>query len=723
MNYLILALLACVAVLACSSELMAAITLPPVFSDHMVLQRGVKVPIWGTATPGAHVTVTVAAQSKTTVADAAGNWKMELAPLAAGGPFTLTVESGTERVLLQDVLVGEVWLCSGQSNMQFGLSSASTAAQAIATANIPALRLSHGKQWVASNPESAKNFSAVAFFFGRALQAHLNMPVGLIATPLGGSPSEAWTSSEMLSRDPYLKEHVYDPWNAYVHALQAEPPAVQAAADPGVNSVNAPSHLFDERIRPLLPFALKGVLWYQGESNAWGFSIADRYQHELPAMIQDWRTHWHNPELNFLLIQLPCYDGTLTPRPLEPPPWALIQEIQAHTAKTLPHVGLVVITELGEKDIHPLQKEPVGDRAALVARRIAYGETTVVDSGPELLSWAPEGHGIRLRFTHTAGGLMTNDGKPLQGFSLAGEDRWPAWAQVRIDGDTIVLQSDEVAHPVSVRYAYAENSLHNLCNKAGLPASPFRTDDWPWDIPAREQRMTRCPRAVTAPIIDGKLDDAIWAHCPLTTGFTLPNTYRASAYPTEARFCYDNNNLYVAFRCTDPAVTKLTARATRRGDEAIWHDDAVELLLDLASDKRTYCRFVFNSTGCVLTGKGFNHSIDGNSVHDARLLSQATLTKGRGFDPTWQGECTVKTGSEATAWVVEAAIPWSTLGIAAPHAGMSFGLQLLHYHAGPMEASEWITTGRDLNTGAMMPGNRLVQSPARFGRLVVEDKN
>lgn len=693
---------------------LAEITLPAVFNDHMVLQRGVKAPIWGTAAAGDHIIVTLGEKRAATVAGADGKWQVALGPLPVGGPYTLTVKSNTQTRTVADVLVGEVWLCSGQSNMQFGLSSAANATQAISEANIPTMRLSDGKHWSVCTPDTAKNYSAITYFFGRALQAKLQVPVGLITNALGGSPADAWISPETLKTDLVCNTFSEQPWEHYLQAWKAAPEGKKPYPSLGPDYIMAPATLFEQRIRPLIPFAIKGVLWYQGESNAWGFQIAQVFSTEFPAMIRDWRRHW-GKNFTFLIIQLPSYDGVLSPNPLEVYPWVIVQEAQARAAHTVPNAGLIAIPELGEKDIHPLNKLPVGERAALAARAVAYKEKGVEYTGPVFKSVAMQGKTIRVRFAHTAGGLTTIDGKAPQGFTVAGEDRRQYWAQAVIEGDTVLLTCPQVKKVVSVRYNFSENSPHNLANKIGLTAAPFRTDDWPWDTPARTPRSAQCIRATQAPVLDGSLADTLWKNCPVQTAFTLLYNYQVSAYPTEARFAYDNTNLYVGLRCGDNNLPGVQAQATTHDDEKIWQDDAIELLLDTARDKRTFRRILINPAGVTLDGAGFNNDIDG-----VRLLNQETLGDWRGFDTSWNGAYTVHTSRENNAWTVELAIRWTTLGVPAPTAGAAMGLQLFRYHANPEERSEWITSGRDYNTGAMMPGNRQIQSPARFGVLTFE---
>jgi sialate O-acetylesterase len=468
------------------------------FSDGAVLQQGIAVPVWGTGQDGEKVTVKFADQTATTTVKD-GRWMVRLKPLKAGGPFTLTI-SGNNTVTINDVLVGEVWLCSGQSNMAFGLSRADNGPETIAAAADPQLRLftvpraakdapeqDAAGSWKASTPESATNFSAVAWFFGRDLRRALKVPVGLIHSSVGGTPAEAWTSRGTLESDPQLKrildEHdrkarVSDPEaaaqrrqkarekrQAEVAKAKAEgkqpPRATKAPADPR-QSVGRPSGLYNGMIAPLQPYALAGVIWYQGEANA---GRAAEYQRLFPAMIQNWRQAWGQGDFPFLFVQIAPHEK-MTPE---------IREAQLLCWQKVPRTAMAVTIDVGnEKDIHPKQKEPVGHRLALAARAIAYGEK-IEYSGPVYASMRVDGSRAVLSFTHTDGGLVAKGGD-LKGFSIAGEDGSFVPATAAIEGDKVVVSSSSVTKPLAVRYGWAFAPDANLFNKEGLPATPFRTD-------------------------------------------------------------------------------------------------------------------------------------------------------------------------------------------------------------------------------------------------------
>ena len=482
------------------------------FTDGAVLQRGVPVPVWGTADDGEKVTVKFQGQEVGTTAKD-GKWLVKLAELKAGGPYTLKIE-GKNKVEVVDVLVGEVWICSGQSNMEWTLAKAAEFEAAKAKADDPMLRLytvpkfvsdepmetmnrkeSPGQRaWLSSDPESAAKFSAVGYFFGRDLRKALNVPVGLIHTSWGGTAAEAWTSRKALESDPSLKGLLDD----YARALDRYPAAmekykadvveyrkrVEEAKAEGKAAPTAPrkpqgptdphvTGLYNAMIAPLVPYAVRGATWYQGEANA---GRAFQYRTLLPAMIKDWRASFGNDDLTFLIVQLAPY-RKIVQEPAESD-WAELREAQLLTTHALPKVGMAVITDVGEEnDIHPKKKEPVGARLALAARAIAYGED-IVGSGPEYIRNSVKGNKVTLRFKNVGKGLVAKDG-PLRGFAVAGEDRKFVNAEAEIVGDAVVVHSDKVPNPVAVRFGWANYPVVNLWNKDGLPATPFRSDDFP----------------------------------------------------------------------------------------------------------------------------------------------------------------------------------------------------------------------------------------------------
>ena len=505
----------------------ADVKLHNLFTDHMVLQRDIAVPVWGWADDGEKVTVEFRGKKVSTTAKG-GKWMVKLGKLKAGGPDELKV-SGKNSITLADVLVGEVWLASGQSNMEWSMRNSFQPFGDILAANNPKLRLFTVPKlkadepvkdvvsaWKETSPSSVSNFSAVAYYFGLKLQKDLGVPVGLIHTSWGGSPAEVWMSDAVLTGNSEYKRDIVDAYVAQMGKLaestaQWEKEQAQAKADgkpftkrkPGGGW--KPSELYNGMIAPLIPYAIKGAIWYQGESNA---GRAHQYRSLFVDMVKNWRNDWAQGDFTFLQVQLAPF------MPVKDEPanstWAELREAQIHATKVLPKVGAVSSLDYGDpKDIHPTWKRPVGNRLALAARGIAYGEKFTW-SGPEYRSGKVKGDKVVLSFNFTGDGLFgagsrsdnvpspkTSDGvtlnynlakgwinSPLTGFAIAGEDRKFVWAKAEIEGDKVVVSSPLVPKPVAVRYGWADCPVVNLyCSpgfqQAGLPASPFRTDNWP----------------------------------------------------------------------------------------------------------------------------------------------------------------------------------------------------------------------------------------------------
>jgi len=463
--------------------------LAALFSDHMVLQREKPVSVWGWADAEEKLTVEFGGQKKTAAADANGKWQVKLDPLPASvEPRKLVVQSAKpeRKVEVTDVLVGEVWLGSGQSNMAMRVSGAQDFAMEKATANFPAIRSFNeasknsttlqadgSGKWEVCSPETVGTFSATLYFFGREVHRDLKVPVGLINSSVGGTPIEAWIAADV--QNPGQRA-------ATSRATEAPKPATDAATDPVRKRPAAAAKattggLFNGKIAPLIPYTLRGVLWYQGEANSHpGKSHA--YQKLLPMLVNDWRKRW-NEELPFAWVQLPNFNR-------EGEGWSVVREAMLKTMR-LPNTGMAITVDIGEAtNIHPKNKQEVGRRLSLWALGSVYGKKVPAVSGP-----LPAGHEIRggeisVAFKHTDGGLVAKDGE-LAGFVVAGSDKQWKPARARISGSDVIVSSAEVANPVAVRYAWAPNPVCNLFNGAGLPASPFRTDDWPVDESAPKQ--------------------------------------------------------------------------------------------------------------------------------------------------------------------------------------------------------------------------------------------
>lgn len=469
------------------------------FSEHAVLQRNVLVPVWGTARNGEKVTVEFAGQKAQTVA-ADGKWMVKLKPLKAGGPFVMTIK-GDNTVTINDILVGEVWVCSGQSNMAFRMSAKVTnGQQEIADAKYPQIRQYHvpnkssgkpitdiGSNWVICSPETVINFTAVGYFFAHDLYKKLNIPFGIISSSVGGTPAEHWTSREVLLADPEHKNVVgsYDnsiaTYPTRLEKYKTEEAAllekynleVEAAKKDGKPAPRKPAPpqdplksgsaggLYAAMIKPLQPYAIKGTIWYQGEANS---SRGKQYQTLFPMMIADWRKAWGQGDFPFLFVQIAPYKG-ISPE---------IREAQFLTAQKVPNTAMAVTVDCGNaEDIHPVFKQPVGARLALAARAIAYKEK-IEYSGPVYQSMLVENSKAILTFTH-AKSLIAKDGA-LKGFQIAGADKKFVDAKTEIKGSKLVVYSTDVSMPVAVRYGWANVPDVNLYNEADIPASPFRTD-------------------------------------------------------------------------------------------------------------------------------------------------------------------------------------------------------------------------------------------------------
>ena len=480
----------------------ANVRLPALFTDNMVLQRDIAAPIWGWADDGEQITIEINGKKVTTVAKD-GKFKTKLPKLKASAmPTTLKV-SGKNDITINNVLVGEVWIASGQSNMEFPLKASYQSEADVKAAANPNIRLftaPKNKQlqpvddvkssWQECNPDTVPNFSAVAYYFGRDLQKALNVPVGLIHTSWGGSPAEVWMSEEVLHRNPEYKRDVLDKFETdqanYKTALAAFEKEKAAAAKENKEFKKAapgapfwrPTELYNGMVAPLIPYAIKGAIWYQGESNA---GRHKQYRTLFPDMIKNWRKDWGEGDFTFLAVQLAPWDKSkrrsleeITKEPVDSD-WPALREAQVYTGKVVPKYGLAVITDVGDKDdIHPTKKQPVGARLALLAEKIAYGKK-VVANGPTFKSMHVKGNEAILSFDDVDGGLEPANGE-LTGFAIAGEDNKFVWAKARIEGNKVVVSSPSVTKPTTVRYGWADFPVVNLSNKAGLPASPFRTD-------------------------------------------------------------------------------------------------------------------------------------------------------------------------------------------------------------------------------------------------------
>lgn len=499
------------AMLCVAATASAAVKPSDLFSDHMVLQSGMSVPVWGTADPAEKVTVTLNGQTKSAIADKSGKWTVRLLRLKADGPFEMTIagSAGETPIVVKDVLVGEVWLASGQSNMQFTVSKAHASYagmldedKEIAAANYPQLRMFTVKptttytpqtevagEWQVCTPAVVGDWSAVGYLFGRNLNIELKQPVGILLSAFGASTAEAWIPREALVSDPLLKPMV-DKLDARYNYFKEHPGANDANAPPEPMMLNArlprpgtppapvrdpsrnqhqPTVNFNAMINPLVPYAIRGAIWYQGESIGGGPQGLMTYGHVMQTLVTTWRKLWGEGNFPLFEVQLPALKN-VSNNPL-------VREQQAKIL-SLPNTGMAVTIDIGDPaNVHPKNKEPLGYRLELLALAKAYGDKNMEYSGPMYSSMKVEGGAIRVRFSH-AGSLLAKDG-PLNWFQIAGADQKFVDADAKIEGDSVVVSSAQVPSPVAVRYAWDNYpNTANLYNGMGLPAAPFRTDDW-----------------------------------------------------------------------------------------------------------------------------------------------------------------------------------------------------------------------------------------------------
>lgn len=503
------ATLAVACVIAAPADARADVSLPNIFGSHMVLQRDLKDRVWGKADPGEDVTVTIADQKKTAKAGDDGKWSVTLDPLSAGGPHRLTVE-GKNKIDFDDVLVGEVWLCSGQSNMQWNVGSANDGDLERLAAKFPKIRLisvpNRGTQepkddfngkWQVCTPQTVGSFSAVGYFFGRQLHETLDVPIGLINDSWGGSACEAWVRRDLLEADPAY-EPLIERWvkiekeapqaeERFKDRMEAHRKAVAKAREEGKPAPRAPQspnaqlagnarpgNIYNGVLKPTIGYGMRGAIWYQGESNA---GRAYQYRDLFPLMIKSWREEWGIGDFSFYWVQLADFrEEKSAPADSD---WAELREAQTMTQDKLPNTGEAVIIDLGEaKDIHPKNKQIVAKRLARLALAKDYGLKLPYLS-PRYKSMEVKDGKVVLTFDNVGGGLQTFDVVEPRGFDVAGSDKSFVRAKAKVVGpNKIEVSAEGVSEPASVRYAWADNPVCNVYTKEGLPLTPFRTDDW-----------------------------------------------------------------------------------------------------------------------------------------------------------------------------------------------------------------------------------------------------
>ncbi len=500
-----------------ASSCLAELKTPAVFSDGMVFQRDHEVAVWGWADPGHEVSVYFVGAEKKAKAGADGRFMVRLNKMkASADPQTLVIKSGDDSVEIKNVLIGEVWLCSGQSNMLWPVEKSMNFDQEKASAHYPEIRMfltdlkanikpqdDCTGSWKMCTPQTVGDFSAVAYFFGREIHSELGVPVGLIRSAWGGTRIEAWSPMSSLEQFPgvmrskelqdkraetYTEEKAATKYAVDLKKWEMRSEKARAAGQklprkprkpvhPHSNQ-NYPANLYNAMIHPLVPYSMRGAIWYQGEANAHSAEQAILYRDLLENLVNEWREVW-DEKFPFYAVQLVNYRNPQV-KPVEDTGWAFIRESFLRFHKEVPNVGIAVGIDVGDaNDIHPKDKQTIGYRLAQQALKKTYGHQVVAD-GPLYASYRIDGNKMVISFDGIGSGLVEQDGKPLRRFAIAGADQQFVEAQAVIVGETVFVSSEKVATPVAVRYAWADNPVGcNLFNAAGFPASPFRTDRWP----------------------------------------------------------------------------------------------------------------------------------------------------------------------------------------------------------------------------------------------------
>jgi sialate O-acetylesterase len=495
----------------------ADVRLPAIVGDSMVLQQQIGAAIWGWAGPGETVTVAGSwGKKSSTTTDENGKWQVCLDTPSYGGPYTLTIKADNQ-ITIRNVMIGEVWLCAGQSNLGWRLSATFEGKEDTASAHFPNLRIFRSErchshqpqedcvaQWVACIPETAATCSAVSFYFARKLHAELGVPVGILVQPYAGTPIEGWMPKEIQTADPRSRKIIeemdaesaaFDPAAATKQLERAlerwkrgERKAKPKLRTPSNLGHQYPGNIFNGMIYPVRPYGIRGAIWYQGERNAKDIAQAANYVHQLPLLIDYYRSSWHRlskgnvaRDFPFYFVQLPSWHAAQTSPVEENAAWAVSREMMRLVARSVPNTGVAVSVDTGDPILlHPKDKKPIGLRLAYLALKRTYGKD-FVEYGPFYKSHRVEGDNIVLTFDFVGSGLMASKQRPLNSFAIAGKDGNFVWAQAVIKNDSVVVSAKTISAPVAVRYAWAMNPSQRilLYNKEGLPASPFRTDDWP----------------------------------------------------------------------------------------------------------------------------------------------------------------------------------------------------------------------------------------------------
>ncbi|HEX8549159.1 MAG TPA: sialate O-acetylesterase [Cytophagaceae bacterium] len=462
-----------------------SLTIPAIFSDNMILQREMRPPIWGKAKPGAEVKIKIGRELLTTRANAKGDWMEYLPEPKLGQEYTLEISSSTDRRVFKNIIVGDVYYAGGQSNMQYAVSEMTGGEEAVKNANYKNIRLftvprtvtytprydlaehhiehpSHRK-WVPCTSENAKGFSAVAYSFAKKIHTDENVPVGIINVTWGGTYIESHTSMEANKSLPYNERGIAE--------VESKTGKDTVPINYAKETPHQPAVVFNAMINPIIPYGIKGFIWYQGEHN-WANPF--RYREQFRTFINDLRQRWKQGYLPFYFVQLPGF-GKKQTNPMEDF-WSTLRESQEQ-ALSLPNTAMAVTLDLGDDDLHPKNKKPMGERLAMIAQKNLYGKSNLIIGGPEYRSYRVNHDTVEITFDNVGSGLVfKND--TAKGFSIAGLDKKFYWADAKIRGNKVLVFSPKVNCPQSVRYGWGENPLFSLFNKEGFPSSPLRTDDW-----------------------------------------------------------------------------------------------------------------------------------------------------------------------------------------------------------------------------------------------------
>ncbi len=587
----------CLVLSAATSADSGGLRLPAIFSDGMVLQQQRENPLWGWAGEGTEIAVTFDGERLEAVAAADGRWQVMLPARDAGGPWRLEISAGGEDVVIDDILFGEVWFCSGQSNMAWTVNRSKDADLEVLMADYPSIRLhvvaanldesypdSVPGEWRVATGGGIRTVSAVAYQFAMTIHRVLGVPVGIIQSAVGGTPVEAWINRPEMDPDPEFTD-VLSYWNR-----------LDAAGIEGIEKAR-PGILYSGMVHPFVGYGIRGFLWYQGESNA---SVPLEYRYSFPFLIESWRSVWGDASAPFYWVQIANWGE---PALIENDGWPLVREAQT-MALEIPHTGQAVTVDVGNGiDVHPENKADVGRRLARLALADIYGQRRLVSRSPMYAGHEVDEDRVRIRFDNVGGGLIRRDLRELVGFAIAGDDRiFTAADALIVAADTIEVSAAAVPDPVAVRYAWARNPPVNVFSREGLPLTPFRTDDWmdfsiAGECRAENPEISLPTRSADSIVLDGRLDDAFWQGVP-SYSFQAPNADGSSANGTRFMVARAEDALYFGIRCDESNMDEMVVLTTVDEDALnLFRGDVIELLLE--TPQHSYYQIAINPAGAV----------------------------------------------------------------------------------------------------------------------------